>query len=100
MAAPVLLMASTASASMIASQSFENPVLNTPGIMYGPDEYAYNTNESGPVVIPDFAFNGFSGIISNGSLGVFNNAPDGNQAAFLQSYQGVGSDIPSGACRA
>ncbi len=61
-------------------------MLNVPGIQYGPDKFAYNTNEIGPVVIPDFAFHNFSGIISNTSLGVFPNTTFGTQAAFLQSY--------------
>jgi hypothetical protein len=34
-----------------------------------------------------------SGIIANGLAGVFANTPNGNQAAFLQGYQGGGSQI-------
>jgi hypothetical protein len=75
-----------ASAGVIASESFETPVLNSPGIQYGPDEFSYNTNEIGPVVITGLTFIGFSGIIKNGSDGVFPNATNGTQAAFLQSY--------------
>ena len=88
-----IALAAPALATVVASQSFELPVLNTPGIQYGPDEFSYNTNETGPVVIPGFTFSGFSGIISNTSLGVFPNATDGNQAAFLQGYLGGSSEI-------
>jgi hypothetical protein len=88
-ALPVLasmLFAGSASAGVIASASFESPTLNSPGIQYGPGYDSYNTNETGPVVIPGFAFHGFSGIIKNGSPGVFPDTSFGTQAAFLQSY--------------
>ena len=74
--------------TVIASQSFETGI-GTPGVQYGPDQFAAHNQGAGavgPVVIPDFAFNGYSGVISNGTFGVFNNAPDGVQAAFLQAY--------------
>jgi hypothetical protein len=86
-------LASAASATVVAVQSFESPALNSPGIQYGPDAVSFNTNETGPVVIPNFTFMGFSGIISNGSEGVFPNATNGTQAAFLQGYSGNGSEI-------
>jgi hypothetical protein len=86
-----LAASSPARAEIVAS--FETPALNSPGIQYGPDEFSFNTNAIGPVVIPGFAFNGFSGIINNGSLGVFPDTTFGTQAAFLQGYQGSGSEI-------
>jgi PEP-CTERM motif-containing protein len=98
-ASALLAMSSPASAVVIATASFETiPGLNSPGIQYGPDEFAtYNTNQPGPVVIPNFTFQGFSGIYNNGSLGVFPNATNGTQAGFLQSYPdpatGTGSQI-------
>jgi hypothetical protein len=89
-----LVSASTASAAVIRTASFETPILNAGGIQYGPDEAAtYNTNAVGPVVIPNFTFSGFSGIIKNGASGVFPDTSFGTQAAFLQSYNGTGSTI-------
>jgi len=93
MLASLLAISAADAATVVASASFETPVLNTPGIQYGSDESSYNTNETGPVSIPQFSFKGFSGIISNGSLGVFPDTAFGNQAAFLQSYLGGGSEI-------
>ena len=85
---------SGASATTITSESFELPALPVPpAIQYGPDTFAFNTGVIGPVAIADFTFSGFSGIIANGSLGVFPDTAFGTQAAFLQSYQSVGSDI-------
>ena len=68
-------------------------MLNSPGIQYGPDEFGFNTNEVGPVVISHFTFTGFSGIYENGSLGVFPDTTFGTQSAFLQSYNDTGSAI-------
>ena len=89
----VWLAASSPARAVIISASFETPALNSPGIQYGPDEFSYNTNATGAVVIPGFAFNGFSGIINNGSAGVFPDTTFGTQAAFLQGYSGSGSEI-------
>lgn len=89
----VVMTASPAAAGVIASASFESPALNSPGIQYGPDEFAYNTNAVGPVIIPGFTFSGFSGIYKNGSLGVFPDTSFGTQSAFLQSYNGQGGAI-------
>ena len=89
----VWLAASSPARAVIISASFETPALNSPGIQYGPDEFSYNTNATGAVVIPGFAFNGFSGIINNGSAGVFPDTTFGTQAAFLQGYVGSGSEI-------
>ncbi len=83
---PILAMAALAAiaisvpagAAVIASQSFETPLLNSPGIQYGPDAFGFNTNAAGAVVIPGVSFSGFSGIIKDGSLGVFANATDGS----------------------
>ncbi len=89
-----LILTSPASAAVIRTASFESPVLNAGGIQYGPDEAAtFNTNAVGPVVIPNFTFSGFSGIIKNGASGVFPDTSFGTQAAFLQSYNGTGSKI-------
>lgn len=87
------LVATPASATTVVTESFETPVLPGQSIQYGPDAFGYNTNATGPVVIPNFNFMGFSGIISNGTLGVFNSTSDGNQAAFLQGYNGNGGEI-------
>lgn len=91
--AAMLFAASPASAGVIRTASFEAPVLNPGDIQYGPDEFAFNTNAVGPVVISHFTFTGFSGIIKNGSLGVFPDTTFGTQAAFLQSYLGTGAAI-------
>jgi hypothetical protein len=91
--AAMFLATSPASAAVIRTASFETPALNAPpSIQYGPDETAFNTNAVGPVVIPNFTFTGFSGIINNGS-GVFADTSFGTQSAFLQSYNNTGSAI-------
>lgn len=87
------LAASMASATVPITESFETPVLPGLSVQYGPDQVSFNTNAVGAVSIPSFTFSGFSGIISNGTLGVFNNTTAGNQAAFVQSYLGTGSQI-------
>lgn len=95
----VALVAATASLSVpaaaviVASQSFEAPALNSPGIQYGPDQFAFNANAVGPVVIASFSFSNFSGIIKNGSSGVFADATDGTQAAFIQSFMDTAPTI-------
>ena len=86
-------MAVPASATVVASQSFETPALAPGQIQYGPDEFGYNTGAVGPVSISGVTFTGFSGIIINGALGVFPNATDGTQAAFVQSYLGTGGEL-------
>lgn len=91
--AVVVLAASPAAAGTVANVSFELPALNSPGIQYGPDAFGYNTNAVGAVAMSDFTFTGFSGIIKNGSLGVFPDTSFGTQAAFLQSYNGTGGSI-------
>jgi hypothetical protein len=91
--AAIVLASSTASAGVIRTASFESPLLNSPGIQYGPDEFGFNTNAVGPVVIANFTFTGFSGIYKNGSLGVFADTSFGTQSAFLQSYNNTGSAI-------
>jgi len=91
--AAIFFASSPASAGAIRTASFEAPALNSPGIQYGPDEFGFNTNAVGPVVIPNFTFTGFSGIYKNGSLGVFPDTAFGTQSAFLQSYNDTGSGI-------
>jgi len=91
-AASLLAISASASAGVIASESFESPVLNTGAIQYGPDEYSYNTDAVGPVSIANFTFGGFSGITSNGD-GYLPPTPYGSQTAFIQSYTAAGSYI-------
>jgi len=89
--AVVVLAASPASAGVVATASFESPVLNAGEIQYGPDAFGFNTLAVGPVAISDFTFTGFSGIYKNGALGVFPDTSFGTQSAFLQSYDGTGT---------
>lgn len=93
LAATASLSVPAAAAVIVASQSFEAPALNSPGIQYGPDQFAFNSNAVGPVVIAGFSFSNFSGIIKNGSAGVFANATDGTQAAFIQSFRDTAPTI-------
>ena len=81
--ASLLAISSTAAAGVVASESFETG-LTPPAIQYGPDEFGFNNPTSGPVVIPNVTFSGFSGVITNGFEGIFANTSAGNQAAFLQ----------------
>jgi hypothetical protein len=93
-----VIAASAASAEVVATQSFQSPAQPASSIRYGPDEDAYNTNVVGPVVMSGVAFNGFSGISTNTASGFstggyWNNTPDGDQFAFLQTYQGGGASL-------
>ena len=91
-AASLLGISASASAGVIATESFESPVLNNGAIQYGPDEYSYNTDAVGPVSIANFTFSGFSGIERNDS-GYVTPTPFGSQEAFIQSYTDAGSQI-------
>jgi hypothetical protein len=75
------------SAPSSATVLFSPPVLPPGGIQYGPDEYSYNTIASGPVSVPGFTFDGFSGVLENTTY-LPQPVPVGSQAAFLQTdYQ-------------
>jgi hypothetical protein len=90
--ASLLAISSTATAAVIASESFETPVLASPSYEYGPDESALSLPPGATAVIANFTFKGFSGIMTNGT-GLFPDTPYGNQVAFLQSYHSGGSEI-------
>ncbi|MDB5582891.1 MAG: sorting protein [Bradyrhizobium sp.] len=93
LACATMLTATAASAAPLITESFETG-LTPPAIQYGPDQSPFhNSNAVGPVVIPNFNFLGYAGVITSGASGVFNPAPDGNQTAFLQAYQGDGGEI-------
>jgi hypothetical protein len=94
-AATALFASGAASATVVAQESFEAPGLTQPGLAYGPDvDPNFNLPQSSPPAsIPNFSFQGWSGIISNGTGDLFPNTASGNQAAFLQSFVGSGSEI-------
>ncbi|MDB5578010.1 MAG: sorting protein [Bradyrhizobium sp.] len=93
LACATMVSATAASAATVVTESFETGLV-PPAIQYGPDQAAfYNNNAVGPVVIPNFNFLGYAGVITSGASGVFNPAPDGNQTAFIQAYQGGGGEI-------
>ncbi len=83
---------------MVATQTFQSPSLPASSIQYGPDEDAFNTNVTGPVVMTGVTFSGFSGVTTNtgsgfSTGGYWHNAPVGDQFAFLQSFNDVGASI-------
>ncbi|HEY5290401.1 MAG TPA: PEPxxWA-CTERM sorting domain-containing protein [Caulobacteraceae bacterium] len=89
---------SAASLAAAASQSFETPAIPANSIQYGPDEFAFNTNAVGPVVMAGVTFTGFAGVTTNTAsgettMGEWVNTPYGNQTAFIQSYQGTGGAL-------
>ena len=88
-----ILLSTSASATVIVSQSFEVPALSAPAVQYSADELGFNSNAVGPASAPGFTFSGYSGIITNGFNGIFANTTFGTQAAFLQGFHGVGSQI-------
>ena len=86
------LVATSAAAAPVVSLSFETG-LQDGSIQYGLNQSnAHGTDPGGPpVVIPNVTFKGYSGVITNGAAGVFDNAPDGNTAGFGQAFDGTGS---------
>lgn len=84
----VLLTAPAANAAVIvASESFETPVLGpAPAIQYSASEVGHNTNAVGPATVTGVTFQDYSGVMRPESYGVFPVTPYGEQAAFLQSY--------------
>lgn len=89
----VAALAGVAPAAAIG-ESFETPAYAPGTIIYGPDQSPnYGSNPGGPsAAVPGFTFSGFSGVIGNGTA-VFVPTTDGTQQAFLQGYQGSGSQI-------
>lgn len=93
--ASTALAAASAPAHASTFVSFEAPVLGSPGYAYTAPP-PFNGNPSVPTgfdPIPGVTFSGASGIQANGSAWGFNNAPDGVQTAFVQSYNGTGGSI-------
>jgi hypothetical protein len=91
--AAMLAISSAATAAVIASESFESPALTAPADQYGPDEDSFDTGSTGPVVISNFTFSGFTGIMTNGLDGIFPDTASGTQVAFLQSYHSGNGEI-------
>jgi hypothetical protein len=90
----MLASSSAATAAVIASESFESPALTAPADQYGPDEAAvYDTGSTGPVVIPNFTFTSFSGIMTNGLDGIFPDTSFGKQVGFVQTYRNTNGEI-------
>jgi len=91
-----LMLGAPASATVIGPQSFEGPIRvdpAQPAFQYSLAQVAHDNNTVGPATVSNFVFNGYSGIITNGFGGIFANTPFGTQAAFLQGFQGSGSEI-------
>jgi PEP-CTERM motif len=82
--ASTLAVSSAATAGVIASESFETPVLAAGAVQHGPDRIAYNINAVGPVSIPNFTFHDWSGIMTNGVAAP--NTTFGTQVAFIQTF--------------
>lgn len=92
LAATSLAISSAAMAGVVASESFESPVLNNGAIQYSVDEFVYNTNAVGPVSVPNVTFSGFSGVTRNND-GYVAPTPFGSQEAFLQSFPSAGAQV-------
>jgi hypothetical protein len=92
-AAFLLGVSASASAGVIATESFESPALSVGAIQYGPAyDLTNDINSTGPASAPNFTFNGYSGIASNGNA-YLPPTPFGLQTAFIQAYPAAGSNI-------
>jgi hypothetical protein len=86
------LLGAAALAAMLAASSAATAAVIAPADQYGPDEYgSYDFNSTGPVVIPNFSFHSFSGIMTNGVD--FPDTTFGKQVAFVQTYQNTNGEI-------
>jgi hypothetical protein len=91
--AAMALATTPARAADLITVSFENPALGSGGYAYVGQPFPSPTVPAGFFAIPNVAFTGASGIQANNSAWGFAATPDGNQTAFVQSYNGVGGAI-------